>query len=228
MIPLFLILRYSFNCEYYLIFITSAHWSLYVLEGPRVQLTWTFSVLHSGLGHLVAKNEDDYVKLALQLASDITALSNLRMDLRRLMSKSPLCDGSKFTLGLESSYRNMWRRYCKGDVPSLKRMESSEEPSERFSEPTKTITSRESPLGSVKTNGFNVVPNPMLDLSSCEENGAQLTQPTNSGKLSWNWLWQMSLWGIYGGILGSVPHWNLGFCIIYSNWGLICWSWGYS
>ncbi|GFZ08888.1 tetratricopeptide repeat (TPR)-like superfamily protein [Actinidia rufa] len=77
-----------------------------------------------GLGHLVAKNEDEYVRLALALASDVTALSNLRLDLRNLMSKSPLCDGSKFTLGLESAYRDVWRRYCRGDVPSLKRMET--------------------------------------------------------------------------------------------------------
>lgn len=137
-----------------------------------------------GLGHLVAKNEDEYVQLALNLASDVTALSNLRMDLRRLMSKSPLCDGSKFTLGLESSYRNVWRRYCKGDVPSLKRMESLDEPSLKLSEPTKTTTTRESPIGSVKTNGFTMGSNSMLNLSSCEENGAQLTQTANSGKLS--------------------------------------------
>lgn len=140
--------------------------------------------MYPGLGHLVAKNEDEYVQLALQLASDVTALSNLRMDLRRLMSKSPLCDGSKFTLGLESSYRNMWRRYCKGDVPSLKRMESLDEPSVKFSEPTKTTTSIESPIVSIKTNGYNVELNSMLNLSSCEENGAQMIQTVNSGKLS--------------------------------------------
>lgn len=141
-------------------------------------------LLYPGLGHLVAKNEDEHVQLPLNLASDVTALSNLRMDLRRLTSKSPLCDGSKFTLGLESSYRNMWRRYCKGDVPSLKRMESLDEPSVKLSEPTKTTTARESPIGSVKTNGFTMESNSMLNLSSCEENGAQLTQTANSGKLS--------------------------------------------
>ncbi|KAJ6300230.1 hypothetical protein OIU76_021099 [Salix suchowensis] len=76
-----------------------------------------------GLGHLVAKNEEEYVQLALQLASDIAALSKLRMSLRDLMSKSPVCDGPNFTLGLETTYRNIWHRYCKGDVPSLRRME---------------------------------------------------------------------------------------------------------
>lgn len=77
----------------------------------------------TGLGHLVAKTEDEYVELALQLASDVAALSNLRMNLRDLMSNSPLCDGAKFCSSLESAYRNMWSRYCKGDVPSLKHME---------------------------------------------------------------------------------------------------------
>ncbi|KAL3642700.1 hypothetical protein CASFOL_013515 [Castilleja foliolosa] len=79
-----------------------------------------------GLSNLVAKNEDEYADMALQLASDITALSKLRMKLRDLMLKSPLCNGSKFTQGLESSYRNMWRRYCKDDVPSLRRMETEQ------------------------------------------------------------------------------------------------------
>ncbi|GFY97909.1 tetratricopeptide repeat (TPR)-like superfamily protein [Actinidia rufa] len=139
-----------------------------------------------GLGHLVAKNEDEYVRLALDLASDITVLSNLRLDLRNLMSKSPLCNGSKFTLGLESAYRDMWKRYCKGDVPSLKRMETlqqqqphHEEVAVKFSDTTKTATSRESPLGGlVKENGFT------LNLSASEENGVQLNQTTNSVKSS--------------------------------------------
>ncbi|KAL2487105.1 putative UDP-N-acetylglucosamine--peptide N-acetylglucosaminyltransferase SPINDLY [Abeliophyllum distichum] len=73
-----------------------------------------------GLSNLVGKNEDEYVQLAVQLASDVTALSKLRMELRDLMLNSPLCDGPKFIQGLESTYRNMWRRYCKDDVPSLR------------------------------------------------------------------------------------------------------------
>ncbi|CAL5419645.1 unnamed protein product [Camellia sinensis] len=134
-----------------------------------------------GLGHLVAKNEDEYVQSALQLASDVTALSNLRMGLRDLMSKSPLCDGSKFILGLESIYRNMWSKYCKGDVPSSKYMDMLQQPHHvacdkppavKLSEPTKIA------VGSVKANGFNSGPH------SCEENGVQLHLSTSSGKLS--------------------------------------------
>ncbi|KAM0914672.1 hypothetical protein ACQ4PT_011358 [Festuca glaucescens] len=76
-----------------------------------------------GLGRLVAKTEDEYVSLALDLASDVYALQDLRMSVRELMIKSPVCDGESFTRGLESAYRTMWRRYCDGDSPALKRLE---------------------------------------------------------------------------------------------------------
>ncbi|KAK3024067.1 hypothetical protein RJ639_043428 [Escallonia herrerae] len=136
-----------------------------------------------GLGHLVSKTEDEYVQLATQLASDVTALSNLRMGLRNLMSKSPLCDGSKFIVGLESTYRNMWHRYCEGDVPSLKRMEMlqqqqpqqvvSEEEAFKCSEPS-TIHSREIPLGPIKENGFSLGSPSFDSPATAEENRAQL------------------------------------------------------
>ncbi|KAG2683013.1 hypothetical protein I3760_10G012100 [Carya illinoinensis] len=141
-----------------------------------------------GLGHLIAKNEDEYVQLALQLASDITALSNLRMSLRGLMSKSPVCDGTNFTLGLESAYRNMWHRYCKGDVPSLRHMKMLEQPvaaeesSIKISEPTKNTNSRESPPGRVKINGFTHPPPSPLNVPTSEENGGQSMQNIKSGK----------------------------------------------
>ncbi|KAM3296288.1 hypothetical protein ACQJBY_038554 [Aegilops geniculata] len=76
-----------------------------------------------GLGRLVAKTEDEYVSLALELASDVSALEELRKSLRELMIKSPVCDGESFTRGLESAYRSMWHRYCDGDSPALRRLE---------------------------------------------------------------------------------------------------------
>lgn len=76
-----------------------------------------------GLGRLVAKTEDEYVSLALDLASDVSALEELRKSLRELMIKSPVCDGESFTRGLESAYRSMWHRYCDGDSPALRRLE---------------------------------------------------------------------------------------------------------
>ncbi|XP_073266108.1 probable UDP-N-acetylglucosamine--peptide N-acetylglucosaminyltransferase SPINDLY [Populus alba] len=149
-----------------------------------------------GLGHLVAKNEEEYVQLALQLASDISALSNLRMSLRELMSKSPVCDGPNFTLGLETTYRNMWHRYCKGDVPSLRRIELLQQqgiPGDvpiKNSDSTRITSSRDGPPESrdglpesVKANGFSAVSPPTVN-HSCGENRSQINNTINSGKLS--------------------------------------------
>ncbi|KAE8725140.1 putative UDP-N-acetylglucosamine--peptide N-acetylglucosaminyltransferase SPINDLY [Hibiscus syriacus] len=142
-----------------------------------------------GLKHLVARNEDEYVQLALQLASDVTALQNLRMSLRELMSKSPVCDGQNFISGLEATYRNMWRRYCKGDVPSLRLMEmlqkqdAADELTVKTVEPEKTTIPTDTSLGLVKSKGFNQIPSPTLNLTS-EENGDLSNQTTNPGKLS--------------------------------------------
>ncbi|CAN6439147.1 unnamed protein product [Victoria cruziana] len=76
-----------------------------------------------GLKNLIAKTEEEYMQLAIQLASDISALSTLRMTLREFMLKSPVCDGLKFTQGLESTYRTLWRRYCRGEMPAQKQLD---------------------------------------------------------------------------------------------------------
>lgn len=92
-------------------------------------------------------------------------------------------------LGLESTYRNMWHQYCKGDVPSLKRLQMlqqeavSEEPAIKVPESTKITFSKDGSPGSVKPNGINQVAPSMLNLSNIEENGVQLNQTTNTGKL---------------------------------------------
>ncbi|KAK8473623.1 hypothetical protein PHAVU_001G192300 [Phaseolus vulgaris] len=140
-----------------------------------------------GMEHLIAKNEDEYVELAQKLASDISALHNLRMSLRDLMSKSPVCDGAKFILGLESTYRNMWHRYCRGDVPSLKRLELLEEVAmgdllNKNSEPERIANSREDSPGSVKANGFDTMPVSKLNMDSCEENGGPSNRSSKQGK----------------------------------------------
>lgn len=143
-----------------------------------------------GLQHLIAGNEDEYVQLALKLASDITALQNLRTSLRDLMSKSPVCDGQNFISGLEATYRNMWRRYCKGDVPSLRYMEKlqkqdmPDELTTKTSDPEKITVLGDTFPSTVKCNGFNQVPLPVLNLTTSEESGNQSNQTTNSSKPS--------------------------------------------
>ncbi|KAI5419906.1 hypothetical protein KIW84_043893 [Lathyrus oleraceus] len=55
---------------------------------------------------VIAKNKDEYVKLAMKLASDIPALQNLRLSLQKLMSKYLIFDEANVNLGLESVFRN--------------------------------------------------------------------------------------------------------------------------
>ncbi|KAL6507753.1 hypothetical protein OROGR_023948 [Orobanche gracilis] len=136
-----------------------------------------------GLSNLVSKNEDEYVQMAVQLASDITALSNLRMRLRDLMLKSPLCNGSIFTHGLESAYRNMWQRYCKDDVPSLRRMEielkyqRQVDSQQVVPQETAVRLADSKKVGStspIKANGFSIGQCSSMNSSSGEENGIKL------------------------------------------------------
>nr|XP_016513716.1 PREDICTED: probable UDP-N-acetylglucosamine--peptide N-acetylglucosaminyltransferase SPINDLY [Nicotiana tabacum] len=144
-----------------------------------------------GLQNLVARNEDEYVESAIQLASDVTSLSNLRMSLRELMSKSPLCEGTQFTQNLESIYRSMWRRYCDGDVPSLRRIELLQQQQQTQTEP---VVPEESPVksvekttisaskdGSIKENGFTTMPPLVYNNSSTGEEKVQLNQNSNPG-----------------------------------------------
>ncbi|XP_010543807.1 PREDICTED: probable UDP-N-acetylglucosamine--peptide N-acetylglucosaminyltransferase SPINDLY [Tarenaya hassleriana] len=117
-----------------------------------------------GLGHLIAKTEDEYVQTAIEMASDVTALAKSRMNLRDLMAKSSVCDGPNFTLALESAYRSMWRRYCEGDVPSLRRIEILQREVPEDSTPRDSTTSRSDAHGgedTAKANGYVPVPSSM-------------------------------------------------------------------
>lgn len=120
------------------------------------------SSLTLGLPHLIAKTEDDYVRIAVKLASNVSSLSELRISLRELMLKSPLCDGLKFMKQLESSYRSMWHRYCRGDSPALRQMEASQREHHThsdkitviFSEAGRSTPTEEHRCLSTKANGL--------------------------------------------------------------------------
>ena len=68
-----------------------------------------------GLPELVAKTYDEYVELAISLASDIDNLRILRESLRYRMAHSPLTDAKRFTINLERSYREIWKIWCQSD-----------------------------------------------------------------------------------------------------------------
>jgi predicted O-linked N-acetylglucosamine transferase (SPINDLY family) len=65
-----------------------------------------------GLTELAAFSQDDYVKIATQLAHDLPRLAQLRTTLRGRMQASPLMDAPGFARGVEAAYREMWQRWC--------------------------------------------------------------------------------------------------------------------
>ena len=71
-----------------------------------------------GLTDLAASSEDDYVRIAAELAGDPARRAELRKTLRPRMAASPLTDGARFTPGLEAAYREMWRRWCADETPT--------------------------------------------------------------------------------------------------------------
>jgi predicted O-linked N-acetylglucosamine transferase (SPINDLY family) len=80
------------------------------LRGDRHAARVGASLLHAvGLDGLVAKDQDDYVRVAVELARDPARLRELRSSLRERMRRSPLMDESGFVRDLEASYLGMWR-----------------------------------------------------------------------------------------------------------------------
>lgn len=65
-----------------------------------------------GLGDSwVARNEEEYVQLAVQHAANLPALEALRESLRDRMLSSALCDGPVFVEQLESLYQQLYKRW---------------------------------------------------------------------------------------------------------------------
>lgn len=65
-----------------------------------------------GLADLVARDTDDYLRIAQELAADRPRLAHLRAALRDRLRNSPLMDATRFATSIESAYRTMWHRWC--------------------------------------------------------------------------------------------------------------------
>jgi predicted O-linked N-acetylglucosamine transferase (SPINDLY family) len=71
------------------------------------------SILHQvGLPDLVARDVDEYVRLATTLAADSGRLAALRAGLRTRVANSPLMDYPLVTRDLEAAYRQAWANWC--------------------------------------------------------------------------------------------------------------------
>jgi protein O-GlcNAc transferase len=81
--------------------------------GDRFESRHSFSHLsNAGLTETTARDFDDYVRLAVELARDLPRLADMRLNLRPRMAASPLCDPDQFVRDLESGFRTMWRAWC--------------------------------------------------------------------------------------------------------------------
>ncbi|MDZ4731218.1 MAG: SEC-C metal-binding domain-containing protein [Xanthomonadales bacterium] len=76
------------------------------------------SLLNS-VGHpeWIANNEDEYVRIAVDLARDPKALAATRGALRNQLQGSALMDAKTFTAELEQAYRSCWEDWCRQSGP---------------------------------------------------------------------------------------------------------------
>ncbi len=82
-------------------------------SGEIFQSRAGLSILGSmGLDELVARSDEDYVRITVALARDRERLAALRAGLRERMRASPLTDGRGYARALEAAYRGIWRAWC--------------------------------------------------------------------------------------------------------------------
>jgi protein O-GlcNAc transferase len=87
---------------------------------PYITLTGRPSVgrlgssILQGINHpqWIAASEKEYIAKAVELASDVVRLSQIRANLRGQMQTSPLMDEAGFTRKVEGAYRGMWQNWC--------------------------------------------------------------------------------------------------------------------
>ncbi len=82
---------------------------------------------HVGHPDLIATTPKEYARRAVELAKDIGRLEELRAGLRGRVARSPFTDGERLTRSLETAYRTMWARYCKGEHGQTGSIEVGEE-----------------------------------------------------------------------------------------------------
>jgi protein O-GlcNAc transferase len=69
-------------------------------------------LMNLGLPELIAESPEQYVRIAAELARDLSRLSALRAALRDRLRASPLMNAPRFARNIEAAYREMWRRWC--------------------------------------------------------------------------------------------------------------------
>jgi protein O-GlcNAc transferase len=71
-----------------------------------------------GLPELVARDTEDYVRIAKELAANPEQLESVKQRVRDGARTSPLFDSARYTKNLEALYRVMWKRHAAGLAPA--------------------------------------------------------------------------------------------------------------
>jgi len=74
-------------------------------------------LMNLGLPELVARREEEYVNLVVDLAGDLPRLAELRATLRERMKASVLMDAPRYARNIEAAYRAMWQLWCAEKSP---------------------------------------------------------------------------------------------------------------
>lgn len=64
-----------------------------------------------GYPQWAASTKDEYIKIAVEMSSDISNLNLIRLQLREKVENSPLMNGERFTQNFENALRGMWEYY---------------------------------------------------------------------------------------------------------------------
>ncbi len=67
-----------------------------------------------GLPDWIARDEDEYVQIALDFADDPAHLARMRAEMRGRIASSPIYSVRAYTRAVENAYRDIWRRWCRG------------------------------------------------------------------------------------------------------------------
>jgi protein O-GlcNAc transferase len=68
--------------------------------------------MNAGLASWIARDQDDYVALAVKHSADLDALALVRKTLRENVASSPIFDAPRFAQHFEAALRGMWEKWC--------------------------------------------------------------------------------------------------------------------